>query len=154
NRTTLVKVALQGIGEPLCTPIPREDTDWYDPSLACTPYDPAGAQRLVAASGFGHPTLHLLIPNNTVSLQVAEVSQAEEAKAGFNVVIDAAAGSTVQALAQSGNFDVYYTSTTVGPDPDSMLYGQFSTGGSQNTSGYSSPRMDYVLANSRKATTL
>jgi peptide/nickel transport system substrate-binding protein len=154
NRNTLVKVALQGVGEPLCTPIPAEDSEWYDPSISCTPYEPADARRLVSAAGFGRPTVHLLVGNNTVSLLVAQVIQSEEDAVGFNLVVDPAAGTTALALAQSGNFDVYYTTTTAGPDPDTMLYGQFSTGGAQNASGYSNPKLDYVLANARKATAL
>jgi peptide/nickel transport system substrate-binding protein len=152
DRNAIVKVALQGEGEPACTPILPENTEWYDPTIPCAQYDPADARRLVAASGYGHPTVHLLVPNDTVSLLAAQVIQSEEVKAGFNLVIEPATAALANSLMASGNFDVRYGPGSNTIDPDGALYRQFSTGGSSNSTGYSNPRMDYVLANARKAT--
>jgi peptide/nickel transport system substrate-binding protein len=154
DRNAIVKVALQGQGEPNCTPIGPGNTVWYDASIPCTPYDPADARKLVAASGYGHPTVHLLVPNDTVSLLVAQVIQSEEVKVGFNLVVDPAPSALFTSLRNSGNFDVIYQAGSNFIDPDSTLDGQFSTGGSTNASGYSNARLDYVLANARKATSL
>ena len=47
---------------------PPGEPAWYDATkVPCTPYDPADAKRLVAASGFSNPTVHLLTRNATDS---------------------------------------------------------------------------------------
>ena len=57
--------------------------------VPCTPYDPKHAKKLVAASGFPNPTVHLLATNTTDRLRLAQFIQAQEAAVGINVVIDA-----------------------------------------------------------------
>ena len=65
--------------------------------MPCTPYDPADAKKLVAASGFPNPTVHLLTPNTSDRLLVAQFIQAEEAAVGINVVID-----TIDSASETG----------------------------------------------------
>ena len=71
-----------------------------------------------------------------------------ETAVGFNVVIDCCAGGD---LAPSGRFDVVLTSTRSDPDPNILIYPHLDTNGTNNASGYSNPRLDYVLANGLKA---
>ena len=89
DRNALNKVVFGGLDQPSCTPIPPANTAWYDATkVPCTPYDPADAKKLVAASGFPNPTVHLLTPNATDCVRLAQFIQAEEAAVGINVVID------------------------------------------------------------------
>jgi peptide/nickel transport system substrate-binding protein len=152
DRSTLNKVVFAGTQVPDCTAISPASTLWYTATkVPCTPYDPADARRLVAASGYPPPiTVHLLC--NTTSLLLAQFVQAEEDAVGFNVVLDTTDGTTQGARTQAGQFDTATGSSTITPDPNDALYNSLDTAGPLNTGGYSNPRFDYVLANGLKAT--
>jgi peptide/nickel transport system substrate-binding protein len=152
DRNSLVRVVFANTVAPGCTPIPPSDTDWYDTSVACTPYAPKDARRLVAASGIPSPTVHLLTATTTSSLLLAQVIQADEAAVGIHVVIDTATNTAVSAAGQAGSFDAMVGASLSGPDPDQLM-GRFATSGTLNIFGYSNPRVDLLLANGRKATT-
>jgi peptide/nickel transport system substrate-binding protein len=52
DRQTLNKVVFGGLYLPSCTVIPPANTVWFNlVRVPCTPYDPADARKLVAASG-------------------------------------------------------------------------------------------------------
>ena len=76
-----------------------------------------------------------------------------EAAVGFNVVIDVLGSAAYAAALQSGHFDVVMTAKLpTDSDPNSLIYPYFATAGNGNASGYSNPRLDYVLANALRAT--
>jgi ABC-type transport system substrate-binding protein len=153
DRNALMKVAWGAGSEPTCTVVPPNDTEWYaQAKVPCTPYDPRDAKKLVASSGYPTPvTVHLLIVGN--SSVEAQVIQAEEAAVGFNVVIDFRAVPAFVAAVYGGQFDAVVRGVSPNnPDPNSYLYQYFATAGANNVSGYSNPRLDYVLANALKAT--
>jgi len=152
DRATLARVVFSSDVQPGCTPIPPESSV-YDPTVQCTPYNPADARRLVAASGVANPTLDLLTPNTTDSLRLAQFIQAEEAAVGINVVIDSTDLATAVAEATSGNFQAYLDSFSGSADIDKDIYQFVDTSGANDRSGYSSPRLDLILANTRKAQT-
>jgi peptide/nickel transport system substrate-binding protein len=155
DRDTLNRVVFQGLVQPSCTPIPPANTTWYDATkIPCTPYDPKHAKKLVAASGFSNPTVRLLTTDATDLMRMAEFIQAQEAAVGINVVIDVADSPTVAARTTSGDFDVRLGGLIPGgPDPDTNIYRRLVTSAVNNQSGYSSPRLDLLLSNARKATT-
>jgi peptide/nickel transport system substrate-binding protein len=152
DRNLLNKVVFNGLEQVTCTPIPPADTPWYAATaVPCTAYNPTDARRLVAASGSSNPTVHLLTNLSTDNLRRAQFIQAEEAAVGFNVVIDALDPSTVTARRIAGNFDAYVGGFTPGGvDPTIPI--NLATTDARNYGGYSSTRLDYVLANGLKAT--
>jgi peptide/nickel transport system substrate-binding protein len=155
DRNALNRVVFAGLEKPSCTPIPPTDTLWYTATkVPCTAYDPADAKKLVEAMGLPIPiTVHLLINSaQTYWPLLAQFLQAEEAAVGFNLVIDQG-GSAALGRTTAGQFDVSlgYT-TTAGPDPNDLLYPSLDTNGAQNSSGYSNPRVDYVLAHGLEST--
>ena len=153
DRNALNKVAFGGLYEPICTPIPPANAVWYEATrVPCTPYDPKDAKRLVAESGLASPTVHLTY-GNTEQLTAAEVIQAEEAAVGIHVIIDTYDAATLNARLVSGSFDAVIRGglSSEDFDPDGQISRYLSTLGDHNYSGYSNPRMDYVLANARKA---
>jgi peptide/nickel transport system substrate-binding protein len=150
DRDTIIRVVDNGAGVPGCTPI-SPASPAFDASVKCTPYDPTHAKKLVAASGFPNPTVHLLTSAGTRLTRLAQVIQAMEAEVGINVVIDQADGPTVQAKRAAGRFDTYLGAYTGGLRTDGNIYQFVATDGSANHSGYSNPRLDLILANSRKA---
>jgi peptide/nickel transport system substrate-binding protein len=157
DRNTMNKVVFDGRDKPSCTLIPPSDTLWYAATkVPCTPYGPADAKRLVAASGYSTPiTVHLLTSNGTQNVLLAQFIQSEEAAVGFNVVIDTAGSvSIANGLAGSGRFDVLLSGYQPDPDPNILISNNLDTNGPGDFSGYSNPRLDYVLANGLKASSL
>jgi peptide/nickel transport system substrate-binding protein len=151
DRTTLVRVVEQGLAVPTCSPIEPSDQPWYGlTKVPCTPYDPQDAKRLVAKSGIHNPTVHLLCAPSDSTL--AQFIQAEEAAVGINVVIDQVDSSNTEtARLSAGTFDAALSSYSGGPDPNGNTYAFLDSQGIRNYSGYSSVRMDFVLANGLKA---
>jgi peptide/nickel transport system substrate-binding protein len=153
DRSTLVKVVLNGAAVPGCTPR-SPASPWFDGSMQCTPYNPVDAKKLVAASGFANPTVHLMSRNTTNELREAQFIQAEEAAVGINVVIDSFDNPTFTTRDVTGNFDTMQNGAVPGSvDPDRNIYEWLASSGSRDYSGYSNPRLDLILANGRKATT-
>jgi peptide/nickel transport system substrate-binding protein len=152
DRSALARVVYSGAAVPGCTPISPSSPS-LNTAVPCTPYNPKDAKRLVAKSGLASPTVHLLTPNTTINLQLAQFIQAEEAAVGINVVIDSADNPTVAARQLSGSFDTAFESWSGSPATDRNVYQFVATAGSRNIGGYSNPRLDLILNNGRKAST-
>jgi peptide/nickel transport system substrate-binding protein len=152
NRNTMNKVVFGGTVLPGCTPISPASA-WFDKSIKCTSYNPTDAKKLVAASKISNPTVHLMVPTATVGLRLAQFLQAEEKAVGINVVIQSTDFVTSLSQADAGNFDAFLIGWSGRVDPDGNIYQFVATSGSQNDSGYSNGRLDYVLNNARKSIT-
>jgi peptide/nickel transport system substrate-binding protein len=150
DRNTLVKVVYEGAALPGCTPISPASPD-YDPTIQCTPYDPARARKLVAESGYPNPTLHLIVPDTTALVRLAQFVQAEEAAAGINVIVDLDDSAAVQSAEVKGSFPASVVTWSGSQDTDRNVYQWLATTGTLNHGGYSNPRLDQILANTRKA---
>jgi peptide/nickel transport system substrate-binding protein len=148
DRATFVKVVYDGQAVPGCTPV-SPASPMFDPTVRCTPDDPADARKLVARSGFSNPTVHLLAVGAD---KAAQFIQAAEAAVGINVVIDPVDLATLQARELSGNFETAASGFSGSLNTDGNIFRFVASSGSRNYSGYSNPRLDLILANSRKAT--
>jgi peptide/nickel transport system substrate-binding protein len=111
------------------------------------------ARKLVAQSGYPNPTVHLLTSTLTRNTQLAQFIQAEEAAVGINVVIDSVDNPTSVSREESGSFDAQIEGWSGSPATDRNVYQFVATSGSRNFGGYSNPRLDLILDNSRKAIT-
>jgi peptide/nickel transport system substrate-binding protein len=152
NRTALVKVADGGLFATICTPIPPANVAWFKATtIPCTPYDPKAARALVARSGVANPTAHLLV-DGTGELVEAQVIQSDEAAVGINVVLDLTDNTTDVARLEAGTFDAALRGWPGDLDPFGQIQQFLGTTGDHNYSGYSNPRLDYVLTNAQKAT--
>jgi peptide/nickel transport system substrate-binding protein len=154
DRNALNRVVYGGVEQVSCTMIPPEDAAWYAATkVPCTPYNPADARKLVAASGYPNPTVHLLVNSAADTQRKAQFIQSEEAAVGINVVIDTAPVATLGVLEQAGSFEIRIASFMPGfADPNGNIYGAVDTSGVRNFGGYSNPRLDLILANGVKAT--
>jgi peptide/nickel transport system substrate-binding protein len=152
DRDALNKVVFGGLSQPSCTPIAPSNAVWYDATkIPCTPYNPRDARKLVAASGMSNPTVHLSAVGTPL---LAQFIQAEEAAVGINVVIDSTDTATGTAQLLSGNFDAGLTGFAGDPDPNMLISRFLATSGASNYSGYTSPRLDLILSNGLKATSI
>jgi peptide/nickel transport system substrate-binding protein len=152
DRHTLNKILFGGLFQPSCTEIAPANAAWFDATkITCTPYDPKHARKLVAESGFPNPTVRLLVSNTQERLKLAEFIQAQEKEVGIDVVIEPSDAPDARAL--SGNFDAAILGWIPGgPDPHGNIFQFVASSGVRNYSGYSSPRLDFVLGNGQKAT--
>jgi peptide/nickel transport system substrate-binding protein len=152
DRKAMNKVVFGGTVLPGCTPI-SPSSAWYDASIKCTPYNPAQAKKLVAASGVSNPTVHLMVPTGTAALRQAQFMQSEEAAVGIKLIIDSTDFVTSLSKADAGTYDTFQIGWSGRVDPDGNIYQFVATTGSQNDSGYSNARLDLILNNARKAST-
>jgi peptide/nickel transport system substrate-binding protein len=152
DRKAMNKVVFGGTVLPGCTPI-SPSSAWYDPSVKCTPYNPAQAKKLVQQSGISNPTVHLMVPVGTAAARQAQFLQSEEQAVGINVVIDTTDFVTSLSKADAGTYETFQIGWSGRVDPDGNIYQFVATTGSQNDSGYTNPRLDLILNNARKATT-
>jgi peptide/nickel transport system substrate-binding protein len=151
DRNALAKV-LFPTAQPGCTMI-APASSYYDPTVKCTPYDPAAARKLVAASGITNPTVTLNVRSATVPLLIAQFVQAEEAAVGINVVLNIIGDATTyRAQAYAGNFDAAIFGNSFTVDPSTGMLSLVGTGGNGNKSGFSNPPLDLDLANYVKST--
>jgi peptide/nickel transport system substrate-binding protein len=152
DRKTMNKVVFGGTVLPGCTPISASSA-WFDKTIKCTPYNPSDAKKLVAASKISSPTVHLMVPTGTAALRLAQFLQAEEKAVGINLVIDSTDFVTSLSKADAGTYETFQIGWSGRVDPDGNIYSFVATTGSQNDSGYSNNRLDFVLNNARKAAT-
>ena len=95
-----------------------------------------------------------MVPTGTAGLRQAQFIQAQEKAVGINVVI---AVDRLRELAwpplTRATYDAFLIGWSGRVDPDGNIYSFVATPGSQNDSGYSNPKLDYVLNGARKSAT-
>jgi peptide/nickel transport system substrate-binding protein len=147
DRNEIAKVVAP-VAQPGCT-LMGPNSGYYDP-IKCTPYDPAAAKKLVAASGIPNPTVHLLESFSTVANLIAQVIQSEEQAVGINVVVDTVTTAARQQAMTAGNYDAVILTNSLGADPGIDLFDLFGTG--NGYTGFSSGPLDLIVANWFKST--
>lgn len=157
DRTTINKVVFGGLNEPDCYPL-APVSPWYKPTTAglqCNLHaNDALASRLVKASGISKPTVNLLLGGtDPVTLRLGQVIQSMEKAVGITVNLHPTEFTTSLNEATQGNFDAYAVGWSGRVDPDGNIYGFVASPGTLNYSGYSNPKLDYILNGARKSLT-
>ena len=158
DRNTLNRVVFGGLDQVSCTPIAPANTAWYDATkVPCTPYDPQAREEARRRVG-------LLEPDRAP----ADGEHDRHAPAGA-VHPGAGGGGRDQRRdrldrharrpsrgATSGNFDARAARPRVraAPTPTATSTGRSRPRGRANYSGYSNPRLDLILSNGLKATSI
>jgi peptide/nickel transport system substrate-binding protein len=151
NRNALAKVVAP-VAQPGCLVI-GPPNPLYDPTIKCTPYNPADAKKLVAASGISNPTVHMVATaNSTTTDLVAEFVQSEEQAVGINVVIDFETSPQLNADLVAGNFQTLVDTRGTGIDPGLTFLQLYDSQGAQNYTGFVNPAFDLIVSNLLKAT--
>jgi peptide/nickel transport system substrate-binding protein len=147
DRKTLNRVVFGGLNVPGCTPLSPATGSWFDPTIQCTPYDPAQARKLVQQSGIANPTVQMTYPSSVQYQVLAEFLQSEEAAVGISVQLDPQDATTVGARENAGDYQTYLaTRIPVKADPDWLR-----TGWPGVVSGFSDPRWNLDMNNGRLA---
>jgi peptide/nickel transport system substrate-binding protein len=157
DRTTINKVVFNGLNQPDCYPI-APVSPWYKPTtkgLACNLHsNDAQAKQLVKASGIASPTVNLMLGGtDPVNARLGQVIQSMEAAVGIKVNLAPTEFTTALNRADAGNFDVFAVGWSGRVDPDGNIYGFVATKGTLNDSGYTDPKLDYILNGARKSLT-
>ncbi len=154
DRTTINKVVFGGLNLPDCYPI-SPVSPWYvtTKGLQCNLHANVPlAKKLVAASGIATPVhVQLTIGTDAVNARLGQVIQAMEQQVGIQVDLKPTEFVASLSAADAGKFDCFAVGWSGRVDPDGNLYGFVSTPGTLNDSGYSNPKLDYVLNGARKS---
>ena len=114
--------------------------------------DLAAAQKLVAESGIKTPiTVTMLVPNSPDFLQAAQVIQAMEQPAGFDVKIQAMEFASSLATARTGNFQAFLILWSGRADADGNMYSFLHSGYGFNYGHYNNKQVNALLDQARVA---
>lgn len=148
DRNAINKAVYDGAQSVDCLPLPLQSP--YRPANpGCTPYDPAAAKQIVAASGLHTPIpVTLMIPADSGVDRLAQVIQSMENQVGFAVTIKSQEFTSSLAAARAGNFDTFLIGWSGRLDPDGDLADLVTAGGSNNFSGLADQQLDQLVTQS------
>ncbi len=151
DRMALINVVYNGLYKPIAqanSPVSR----FYVPAIVPPATDVAAAQKLVAASGIKTPIpITLLVANNPDVLQAAQVIQAMEQPAGFDVKIQSMEYASAFASARAGNFQAFMNQWSGRADADGNMYTFLHGGFGFNEGDYDNKQVDALLDQARVA---
>ena len=154
SRDALMHVVYNGLYTPIAQANPPS-SQFYVSSVVPPKRDIKAAQALVAASGFKPPiAVTLLVPNSPDLLQAAQVIQAMEQPAGFDVKIQATEFASSLSAARAGDFQAYFIAWSGRADADGNMYSFLHSGLGFNYGHYSNPEVDTLLDQARVAPTV
>ncbi len=155
DRTTINKVVFNGLNQPDCYPI-SPVSPWYvtTKGLQCNLHaNDALAKKLVKASGFPTPIkVQLMLGTDPVAARLGQVIQSMEKEIGIDVELQPTEFVASLKQADAGKYDTFAIGWSGRVDPDGNIYGFVATPGTLNDSGYSNPKLDYILNSARKST--
>jgi peptide/nickel transport system substrate-binding protein len=155
DRTTINKVVFGGLNQPDCYPI-SPVSPWYvtTKGLQCNLHANVDlAKKLVAASGIQNPKVKITIGTDPVAARLGQTIQAMEKAVGIDVELAPTEFVTSLSRADAGNFDCFAVGWSGRVDPDGNIYGFVASDGTLNDSGFSDPKLDYILRSARKSVT-
>jgi peptide/nickel transport system substrate-binding protein len=156
DRTAINKVVFSGLNLPDCYPI-SPVSPWYvtTKGLDCKlKADVATATKLIKASGLATPIkVQITIGTDPVAARLGQVIQSMEKQIGIDVELKPTEFVASLSAADAGKFDCFAVGWSGRVDPDGNIYGFVTTPGTLNDSGYSNPKLDYILNGARKSVT-
>jgi peptide/nickel transport system substrate-binding protein len=109
------------------------------------PFDLDKAKQLVEQAGATGTTVDYINSSDSDYQAIAQLLQDGYSKIGLNLQVDTVPGSDYYDLVVEDQLNWTLTSWTPRADPDGLLRLLFHTDGSQNTTGYSNPKVDELL---------
>ena len=154
DRRVINRVVFGGTVLPGCLPVPPT-SPYYDRSIHCPGRNVARARSIIQRTGVDTPVrVRLMIGTDQVQARLGQVIQSMAQEAGFAVTLQPTEFVTSLARQDAGNYDSFAIGWSGRIDPDGNIYQFVHSKGSLNNLGWSSPRMDLLLDNARKATTM
>lgn len=154
DRRVINRVVFGGTVLPGCLPVPPA-SPFYDAGIKCPGRDLARARSLIRSSRVSTPVrVQLMIGTDQVAARLGQVIQSLAREAGFQVDLQPTEFVTALRRQDQGNYQAFAIGWSGRVDPDGNIYQFVHSKGSLNNLGWSSPRMDLLLDNARKAATL
>ena len=154
DRRVINRVVFGGTVLPGCLPIPPS-SPYFDSSIKCPARNVAQARQLISQAGAETPVrVRLMTGTNAEAARLGQVIQSMAEEAGFSVELQPTEFVTSLRRQDQGNYDMFAIGWSGRVDPDGNIYQFLHSKGSLNNLGWSSPQMDLLLDNARKATTL
>lgn len=152
DRDAINQVVFGGLYEPNNQPFPPT-SPYHDEALPIRARDVDRAKSLLKQAGVATPfPVELLVANDSVTQQSAQVIQAMAAEAGFDVRLRVTEFATLLREQQQGNYQASMLAWSGRIDPDGNIH-QFATcHGSINVTGYCNPEVDRLLDEARVTT--
>jgi len=126
---------------------------YYIKELQIPTRDVEKAKVLLAAAGVSNPAVAMIVPNNPVVLQTAQVIQAMAKDAGFDIRIQASEFASALQRAAKGDFEAFMLGWTGGYDPDNNIYNLVTCNSPFNDGHYCNPEVDRELDAARRLDT-
>ena len=153
DRRAINRVVFGGTVLPGCLPVPPA-SPFYDRTIQCPARNVARARQLIGQSGASTPVpVRLMIGTDQVAARLGQVVQSMAEEAGFRVELQPTEFVTALRRQDQGNYDAFAIGWSGRVDPDGNIYQFVHSKGSLNNLGWSSPQMDLLLDNARKAAT-
>ncbi len=154
DRKVINRVVFGGTVLPGCLPVPPA-SPYYDRSIKCPARNVARARDLIRQAGAQTPVrVELMTGTDQVAARLGQVIQSMAGEAGFEVTLRPTEFVTALRRQDQGNYQCFAIGWSGRVDPDGNIYQFVHSKGSLNNLGWSSPRLDLILDNARKATSL
>ena len=152
DRQALNQVVYGGLFTPDAQAMPT-DSPFYDPAMAPPARNVAKAKALIRQAGVRTPiAVNLVVQNDPVLQQAAEVLQSMEAEVGFAVRITAMEAASSLPAGQAGHFQLFTLNWSGRIDPDGNLYPFLYSSGPFNYGHWTDPATDKLLDQARETT--
>ncbi len=122
---------------------------YYVKSLPVPKRDVAKAKALLKEAGVEHPSITLMMPNNTEPQQVGQVVQSMAAEAGFDIKLQATEFATALDLSTKGEMEAFQIGWSGRIDPDGNIYNFNACGAPLNDAHYCNQEVDKELKAAR-----
>ncbi|WP_343717078.1 ABC transporter substrate-binding protein [Inquilinus sp.] len=149
DREVINQVAGAGIYPPAQQPFPQA-SPYYSDKFPVRARDVEKAKQLLKEAGQEHPSFELVFGTGTLAQQIAELTQAMAAEAGFDIKLRATEFAAMQKEAQQGNFDAMQIGWSGRVDPDGNIHAFVTCKGNLNDGKYCNPKVDELLNAARQ----
>jgi peptide/nickel transport system substrate-binding protein len=151
DREAINRAVFYGVGsaEQGCNPFPIGH--WAHSDVACFPYDPEAARRLIVEAGYPNGIeLEWKVQSFPFMVKVAEISKETFRRGGVNLKLTQLEFATwIQQVYRDKQFQLAQTTFLREADPDGLVVSALFTGGQNNPGGYSTKEMDELLTEGR-----
>jgi peptide/nickel transport system substrate-binding protein len=149
DREVINQVAGAGIYPPAQQPFPKA-SPYYSDKFPVRARNVEKAKQLLKEAGQEHPSFELVFGTGTLAQQIAELTQAMAAEAGFDVKLRATEFAAMMKEAASGNFEAEQVGWSGRVDPDGNIHAFVTCQGNLNDGKYCNPKVDELLNAARQ----
>jgi peptide/nickel transport system substrate-binding protein len=126
------------------------DNPYYVKERPIPARDIPKAKALLATAAAPNPVVAMMVANNPVRLQEAQVIQSMAKESGFDIRIRATEFASALQFAAKGDFEAFLLGWTGRVDPDGNIYNLLTCRSPNNDAHYCNPEVDRELDAARK----